>query len=272
MIPEHLSHSQVNTLSMCGERYRRRYLDGDKIPPGVALVCGSSAHKAIDANMTAKMDTGSPLPIEAVYDAAADAFDERCDNEEVAIDGLYEGMEREAALSQGKDKAVQLAGLHALEVEPEIAPTAVELRIEVAPSDILPVPFLGIIDIIDNGVTIRDTKTATKSPSSATALESEQLTAYEWLYRSEFGKESAGQVLDHLVMTPKRGDLKHVKQETQRTQDDINVFLLRSQAALRMIEAEVFLPAPVDSWQCTPRFCGYYDTCQYAAGRKRATT
>jgi hypothetical protein len=269
---DHLSWSQMNTVEMCGERYRRRYGLKDIVPPGIALPRGKATHKSIEKNLTSKMETGSLLSMDEVYATAGDAFDAYTEDGAFVCDGPYEDMPVEVAVGKAKDEAVALAGLHATDVAPQIAPTAVEQRIEVAPSEVLPVTFVSILDSVDNGITIRDVKTSQRSPGSAAANESEQLTGQELAFRAEYGKESAGLALDYLVMTPKKGDLKYIHQETQRTDEDINVFLHRAQAVLRSIEAEVFLPAPVDHWTCSPRFCGYFDTCKYAAGRKRPTT
>ena len=46
----------------------------------------------------------------------------------------------------------------------------------------------------------------------------------------------------------------------------------RANAAVAMIDKEVFLPAPEDSWVCSRKWCGYYDTCPFASGAKRHST
>jgi len=272
MIPDHFSWSQINMLYRCGEQYRRRYVGGERTPPGFAFARGRSADEATNKNLTEKMNTGMPLEIDDVYAAAADAFDALVEREEHVVDGIYSDLEPEAAAGKAKDEAVAMAGLHAGEVAPSITPTAVQPRLEIAPSDVLPVTFVSILDVIDNKDVVRDTKTSQKTPTRTTADDSDQLTSQALAFQATYGFEPVSLHLDYLVMTPKRGTLNYVHQETTRTQADMGTFLNRAQTALRVIEAEVFLPAPTDSWACSERFCGYTATCPYFRGQKRPTT
>ncbi|MHC4715083.1 MAG: PD-(D/E)XK nuclease family protein [Planctomycetota bacterium] len=267
----HLSWSQINTLNRCGEQYRRRYCEGERVPPGIALLRGRATHRANEKNLLAKMDTGELLPVDAVLQAASDAFDEAAEGEFV-IDGDYEGMEIAEALGTAKDESVALAGLHAEQVAPEIEPTAIEVRIEIPPSDSLPVQFVSILDLIDGGAAIRDTKTTRKSPPGDAAHMNDQLSGQDLAFRARYQKPPEELSLDYLVRTAKKKELKHVRLPTTRTQADLAVFVRRAQAAIQMIEAEVFLPAPADSWACTTRFCGYAETCPFYRGRPKPTT
>src|SRR5688572_33095123 len=70
----HLSFSQLDMLSKCGEQYRRRYVLGERLPPGVAMIVGGAVDKSVNANMTNKKDSGALLPIEQVQDTARDAL------------------------------------------------------------------------------------------------------------------------------------------------------------------------------------------------------
>jgi hypothetical protein len=265
---DHISHSQISTLSKCGEQYRRRYVEGEKLPPGFAQIRGGAVHYPIEKNMLHKMETGELLSLDEVRQLAADAIDSRLAGE-IRLDGDY--TERGLAAARGlvKDEVVQLAGLHATKVAPSIVPTAIEVRIEVPPSAALPVTLVGILDLIDGGDRIRDTKTKQKSPSEGDADLSDQLTAYDLLFRALYGQAPKDLVLDHLVRTPGRGELKVVSQATTRSISDLGVYLRRVEAAVRAVDAEIFLPAPQDSWSCSERHCGYATSCLFFRGRPR---
>lgn len=268
---KHLSWSQMNTLQRCGEQYRRRYVKRDVVPPGIALLRGRATHKANEKNLLAKMETGELLTVDDVLQAASDAFDEQASGE-FLIDGDYEGMEIAEALGTAKDESVALAGLHAEKVAPSIEPTAIEVRIEIPPSNSLPVKFVSILDLIDRSVAVRDTKTTRKSPQADAAHGSDQLSGQALAFRARYRKPPEELSLDYLVRTTKKKETKHVRLPTERTVADLGVFVRRAQAATRMIEVEVFLPAPADSWACSPRWCGYAETCPYYRGRPRPTT
>ena len=71
-MPEHVSASQLSMYCKCGEQYRRRYVEGEIVPPGVALVSGKSVHKAREIDLKHKMATGEDLAVEAVKESARD--------------------------------------------------------------------------------------------------------------------------------------------------------------------------------------------------------
>lgn len=268
MKPDYLSHSQIATLDKCGMQYHYRYVEGIKSPPGIAMLKGTATHAAIEANMRAKLETGAPLPSEAIRDAAADAFTAATRAGEYVLDGDYAEMSASDALASGKDGAVGLAELHAAQVAPLIEPTGVEMRVRLPESEALPVVLFGVVDLVDRGQIVRDTKTSKKSPAKDSADSSMQLSAYALLYAGlNDGRLPAKLTLDYLVETP-GGKRSSTVQETTRGWEDVRAFVARANAALRVIEAETFLPAPADSWVCSPKWCGYWDRCPFgAAGR-----
>jgi hypothetical protein len=270
MEPAHLSWSQVNTLWNCGQQYVYRYLQDLRLRPGFAMTRGKAIHQPIEANMRHKMETGLLLPVERVVQIASDVLDAACEQEH-RLDGDYQGMTQEQAKGAVKDEVVDLSRLHATELAPEINPTAVEVKILVEPSEQLPVKWLGFLDLID-GKKVRDTKTKRKAPPRMMADQSGQLTAYHMLYEDGFGEKPEKLGLDVLWRTP-TGKCKKDTLWTSRSPEDMQVFLNRANAALRMIQSEVFLPASQDSWICSEKFCGYTSMCPYFnPGRSRPSS
>lgn len=267
---EYWSPSRLNMLYRCGEQFRRRYVEGEILPPDLGLLRGRATHKSVEVNLRGRMENGSYLSKEEAQDAGADALSD-CLGEDYELGAAYKDLGKDKALGHVKDEVVGLSGLHAEKVAPTIEPVAVEERIEV-PAIPGCSPLLGVVDIIDNNDVIRDTKTTQKSPSKDAADNSTQLTFYEMIFAEKHGQPSGGQALDYLIRTPSKGDLKVVTQTTSRTDDDLNVLWKRLEVADKMVGAEVFLPTAEDNWACSTRFCGYARTCPYFRGKDRPLT
>jgi len=266
-----ISPSQIGMLGKCGEQYRRRYVEGEILAPGIAQIRGRSTHATNEKNLIHKLETGVLLPLDEVRQLAAESVDAALAGEFV-LDGDYEEVGLTAARGMVKDEVISLSTLHATQLAPLAEPEAIELKVEVPPSDVLPVTLVGVIDLIDRSRGVRDTKTAQKSPNADAAHNSDQLTTYDLLHRAHKKSPPAGLGLDHLIRTPKKGELRVVSQETSRTIEDLGVFVRRANAAVRSIESEVFLPAPQDHWACSLKWCGFASTCPYFRGRPRPTT
>ena len=69
------SHTRLSMIEKCGEQYRRRYVEGEKIPPDLGQIRGRATHGGIDANIAHKIKEGEYLELEAVAQAASDRLD-----------------------------------------------------------------------------------------------------------------------------------------------------------------------------------------------------
>lgn len=254
----HLSHTQLELLSKCGLAWEFRYVKGIKSPPGVALVVGKGTHGAIEKDLGRKLEWGELLPDDAIADFAADATRTEWEKDPPKPD--EDGSP--ADLGGAVDMAVALAELHHKALAPDINPIAVERRFLLELPG-FPFDIEGQIDIEEEGV-IRDTKTASKAPSTDAADRSDQLTLYAMEAASR-GAAPSRLVLDHLVKTKTP---KVVSMETTRTADDHNRLLRKVEAAAKVIESGAFLPAPKvpGVWWCSSRFCGYWEShCPFGA-------
>lgn len=255
----HLSVSQLDMLSRCGEQYRRRYVEGEIIPPGIALIVGSSTDKAVSSDLQHKIDSGELLPDEAVADIARDNVVNSMESGNVLLtpDEAIAGIK--AVKGEAIDKAVRLSRLHHKELAPVLKPTHVQRwwRVELQG---YPRDLIGIIDVQEGSEAVRDTKTASKSPAANAAHESDQLTMYAIACRVCDGVIPRKLTLDHLVdnKTPKLVTL-----ETTRTEQDFLPILARVETALAALEKGVFVPARQTDWWCSERFCGFANTCRY---------
>lgn len=255
-----LSYSALNMLARCGEQFRFRYLDGLKVPPGVAAIVGRGVDASVNMNLLTKRDTGKPLPLMEARELARDQV-----HREFEMDGVTLS-EDEAALGMKRIKAdavdvsVRLAQMHHIEAAPKINATHIQRKwtLEVTGLDI---DLTGYIDIQEGIDTVRDTKTAGKSPSADEAANSMQLTTYAMAVAAIDGAIPKKVKLDYLVKTKTP---KLVQIESTRVQADFQHVLERVYQASIAMDAGIFTPAPLDAWWCSNRWCGYWSRCSYA--------
>jgi RecB family exonuclease len=275
---DHLSASSVQTFIRCPEQGRRRYIEGEKIPPGWAAHRGSGTHKAVEKDLHNKLATGELLPAEAIPDLARDAVEHSASFGVTAESDEEKDKGFAKMLGETKDAAVRLALLHHEKLAPLIEPTAVEVGFEMETD--IGIPLIGYIDVVSTTdivpevlaaekpgySVIRDTKTAGKKKNQADLDRSVQLSIYSIAYEAMTGEVPAV-ALDVLV------DKKTPEAQVLRGQHDENQIMStwnRIDYVAKMLKAGIFPPAPADAWNCSEKWCGYYKTCPFAGGARRA--
>jgi hypothetical protein len=146
---EHVSASSLKTFAACPEQFRRRYLLGEKQPPGAASLWGRADHAASELNYRQKVETGEDLPVAEVREF----FQAQIDVEVEEAGGLNE-MEWKADQRSQKRKVIDdvkvrgamLTEAYHLEVAPSVQPITVEEKFEVM-VDGVPVPIIGYLDL-----------------------------------------------------------------------------------------------------------------------------
>lgn len=254
----------VSALGMkCMEQFRRRYIEKEVIPPGVALIVGTGTHKGVDVNMVHKIETGELLAEEDVADAARDGVN-------LAWDGGVklepEELQRGIKIVRGEavDKAVRLAKLHHREKAPQINPIHAErpwtLEIEGYSMDLV-----GRLDI-QEADTVRDTKTSGKTPADSCAQKSLQLKAYALAVKILDGKAPSRVFLDYLIDTkiPKSATFGH-----EPDVEDFQAVLYRLEVIAAAMRAGVFVPVEPDHWCCSAMYCGYWNSCRFVKHPKQ---
>lgn len=254
----HLSATQINMFTVCGEQYRRRYIEGEIIPPGIALLKGKAFHVGAETNMRQKIESRADLPAEQMVEAAAEAFDNEshfsyCLTDEERSRGPS------AVLGEAKDSLVEMVKVHAKQQAPDYQPVMVEEEVRIA----LPGPrdLLGIIDLADDKKRITDFKTAKKKKPQSEADSSLQLTVYSAAYQSRTGEAPSEVRLDNIIQGKKSVE-RQVLSST-RSEADIGALANRINTVAAAIDAGIFIPAPVGIWQCSQKFCGYWRSCPY---------
>ncbi len=254
---EHISHSQLNMLLRCGEQYRRRYLIGDVIAPAAAMVLGSSGHKAEEKNFKQKVKSKVDISVDEVKDVFSDEWENRKYEIEWSKDALGDDSVKTAEAKE-KDRGISLVEVFHIEQAPKIQPLFVEEKFEVNFEGGYP-KLIGYLDNITDKELILDYKFSKKSPIKDDILNDSQITAYDFGYRAKFGKKPKGmkKIWSVSTKTPKTV----VQDAEPRADEQINRFMLRLEKAMDAIDKEIFLPAQIGAWCCSPKWCGYYSSC-----------
>lgn len=251
----------------CGEQYRRRYLEGEKIPPGAALVKGGAVHKAAEVNFTQKITTHEDLPSADLEEAAAGHVDSTIAGEGLMLAPGEESQGMAKVRGHIVDRAVVLTRMFRERVAPAVQPVLVErfVRIELPGR---PFDLNGRLDLVDDKDVIHDIKTATRRKNQDEVDRSDQLTYYYAAAAKETGRHAAGVALDVLI-DKARPEVQHLT--STRGENDKRVFLNRLNAMAGGVAAGVFPPAPLGSWWCSPKWCGYFNSgCPFVNAERKA--
>lgn len=262
----HMSPSAMDTYLRCGEQYRRAYVLGERIPPGVALIKGSGVHKGAEVNYKQKVESGVDISIDDMKAAAVEEIDLRVRHDGILLTKEESTVGASNVVGKIKDSAVKLVQIFGTDVAPNVQPVEVEkwLRVEIPSSR---VDLLGKLDVVDSERNVRDIKTSSKKKQQEEADRSDQLTFYHAAYARETGEAPAGVVLDVLIEKAKP-EVQIIK--STRSEKDLHVFVSRLNAVNNGIAAGSFPPASLGSWCCSPRFCGYWFTCPYVNSERAA--
>ena len=261
----HLSASQVDMFCRCPEAYRRRYIEGEIIPPGFAMLKGTGVHAGAEENFRQKISSHEDLPIVDIVDAAVAGF-------EGAVAGGYAMTEDEESrgsktvIEEVVADVVEMATLHGEEQAPDYQPVQVEeyVRIELPNHSR---DIVGVIDLVDDQDRVVDFKTAGKKKSQGAADNSTQLTIYAAAHKSATGRDASEVRLDTVVRTKTKTSRSVVT--STRDDADFGALANRINAVTGSIDAGTFTPAVPGSWWCGPKWCGYWDTCPFVNSERK---
>lgn len=154
IFPERLSPSSIALASSCPEKFRRRYLLGERERWGGAALVGLAVHRAVEETFRHKLEHGELMGLDETMEVAAQAFDDK--TVEAEKDGIDWGDVKPGA---AKDQSVRLTSAYRTVAAPRVNPVAVEQWVDVS----LPgLPDLtGRVDVVaDTG--ILDVKTTAR--------------------------------------------------------------------------------------------------------------
>lgn len=260
---EHLSASQLTTFQMCGEKYRRRYIECERLPSSIDAYVGKGVHKGVEVNFKSKRLTGQDLPLDVVQDAAADHYDKSLS------DGVFVPPDElpgaKLAMSAGKDTTVRLASVYHTDIAPKIQPELVEERVFLDLPEV-EFPVATVLDLHTCDNILHETKTSGKKWTLNRVEASPQAVLYREAVKKVTGSYPDKIVFDVLVKT----QVPTVQQiERYCAEDELSVLAQKFNLMLASIRAGIFLPAQPDHWCCSPKYCEYYFTCQHIPASKK---
>ena len=263
----YISATQVEMYWRCPESWRRRYAEQEVIPPGIVLLVGSGVHRGAEVNFSQKIESRVDLPADDIVDAAVAGF------EAGQAGGLAFTKEEvscgcEIVIGAAKDQTAQLAGLHAKEQAPDYQPVAAEQRIEI-PFPSATHDLLGFVDLIDDQDRVTDIKTIGKKPPAGIADESTQLTIYAAAFQRLYGRPASEVRLDFLRKATKTMQPQRYVASSTRGPADFQALIYRINETLKAINAGIYPPASPGAWCCSPKWCGYWQTCRFINSERK---
>ena len=258
--------SELNLFELCGEAARRRYIEGEIIPPGVAMLRGSMVHVAAQQNHYHKKACGTDLEKSKLVEIAVAAFKEKCQREGFRLTREEMQVGVLPMLARTKEAGRVLTELYRDRIAPSFQPDLIEEKIHaVIPTS--PVDLEGTIDLTTTDGRLKDLKTSGRRKSQAEADGSLQLSTYGILYYAKRGVLPSGYDL-HVMLDQDKPDVQTLA--TTRSTADFSVLAARLNVMLAAKKAGVFPPAAVGSWICSARWCGYFDSCPYVNSERKA--
>jgi hypothetical protein len=256
---KHLSASQLDMFAKCPESWRRRYLEGEIIPPRLAMLKGSAIHSAAEHNMRQKIESYADLPVKEITDFAVSAYEDKLKRDSYTL-GENETLNDAAEM---KSTVASMAQVHAERQAPDYQPVAVEQRFTIS-LPMLDHDLVGVADLITDQREVVDFKTGKRSLSQSDADESTQLSIYAAsVQRDNPGVDAVNVTLDMITEPGSRSAPKRVVIHSHRDRSDLPILANRVEVVSRTIAAGLFPPAAPGSWWCSADWCGYYATCKY---------
>lgn len=257
---DRLRSSALDMACRCPEQFRRAYVEGEAIPPSIAMVRGTAVHRGAEMNFRQKVETKKDLSAEEIVEEAVDHFAGLCVQGDIKWDELDDrsGSGIKQAIGTAKDQVVRSVGVYSADVAPLYHPTHVEQSIVISVDNGLPVT--GTIDVIDRTGVIADFKTRGKKQSVDEAGKSLQLTVYAAGYRSHFGTDPIAVNMECIVTTKTKSYRQSLTSFRGPKQYASLIAIYRT--VNKMMETGSF-PPNTAGWWCSPKYCGYYGTCAY---------
>jgi hypothetical protein len=253
---DHLSVSSINLWLKCPLRWKRRYIDVEYEPSSASLVAGSAAHKAESTNYQQKIETAADLPADDVLDVYSDQFDYASESREVNWGDEKRGVVKD-------DGALTVRRYHR-DIAPTIQPMRVERQFKLGFPHV-DWGFTGYFDL-ETPRSVEDLKMRRSRMQAKDADRDLQPSAYLLARRAE--KDPALLFVFHILVRVKEPYAELVP--TRRSDRQLDIFVQRLYSIAAQMDwcyqRDHWPPAPPNSWWCSRKWCGYYDTCIYGAG------
>jgi PD-(D/E)XK nuclease superfamily len=249
---DHLSVSSLKLFMACPEKFRRRYIEREYEPPSGKMILGSAAGAAEAQHYSTVIETGEGFTTDQVVDEFSDEWDDR-----IAREDIQWGADNPGEL---KDSGVAALERYHQDVAPEIVPVSVEREFRIG-WDGVDWDLIGFMDLEEAGGAVSDLKMRGRKLSREDAAVDPQPTTYLYARRAEGNPASRFDF--HTMVRAKKPYAEVVPTVRTDRQLDLfadRVFQIANEMAWRA-ETDNWAGAVPGSWQCSQRFCGYWNSC-----------
>lgn len=257
---EYLSASRLKSFLTCRLRFFYEKVLGLKAPASPALQIGKAVHAGLQHFNLARWRGGDTSPA-----TTRQAYDKAYGELEAAEPVDYGDSSRQDSIDTGSRVLDAFLGSELARDPRRILGVEAYLRKE---SGDLPLPLVGVVDLVVEGNVPLDYKTVAATPN----LEDEgwqhevQLVAYNLLLRDATGEEPGPGELVHLVKLKTPKIIKQVLPPVTQTQ--INRFKALTDVYVVGVSREDYHPSP--GMSC--RWCSYRPQCAAWTGSKARKT
>lgn len=258
-----LHPSGLSLMNRCGVAFEFRYIQGLKLPPSIAMVTGSAVDRAATAAIRHKIEKGR-------YPRGKDLIEQA--DSALTDGGLFAQVDQfEYAAAGGRDIALEetRAKVRAYAaVLPEVVrriKNPIDAQWGWAIKDPgMRVELAGTADVVEAGqapgeLVVSDLKVSKIAPNPHTSL---QLSMYA--LAAHVVRKATWPVGVRLDVIKKLKEPVLARLKSERKQGDMLHVIERVRDAARRMETGSFAPAPLDSWWCSDKWCGYWERCKYS--------
>jgi putative RecB family exonuclease len=259
---DHISASSLEQYERCQVQWEFRRIHNRIMPPGIAAHIGKGTHKAAEVNMKAKRVTGKDEPLDVVTDAARDGFVYSLREQGLFVPRSEAGVEK-TQMEDGLKTTISMAKTYLKHIAPSRFPQSIEKTLYSTIPE-LPVPIMGIVDLITQDNVVSDLKTGAKKWPQTRADKSIQATVYDKLV-SDFTGKPAG--IEFTIIIKGKEEVQVVT--TERDESDLKVLVKRIKSMLVGVESGIFNPTHPDNWWCQELYCGFFPICPWIGPSQR---
>ena len=258
-----IHQSTLNTTLRCGEQFRRRYIEGEIIPPGIAAGRGTGVHKANEVNLKYKLMSKQSLPLSDLQDAARDGFVNAFKN------GVYipkdQLSEKSKLLNIGLNDTIRCTKIYREKVADTINPIAIEEEFYLDVG--LDLPLAGRMDYQEKPE-VGDIKTTSLKWQPERINKEIQPVFYSFVHEKTKGIRPEFKY--HILIARRNNKGAATSEEHQiltktATDQDYQALFHKIHVFIKMLKAGIFMPADPTSFLCDPKWCGYWYTCGFCS-------
>lgn len=261
---DHLSVSSLNLWLTCREKWRRRYIDKEQERRGPSMILGSAVGGAIRDTYGNAIETGRPLELPDALDALRDQWSNELDRSDGLID--WDGERPGRVLDSG----AKVLPVYHRTIVPTVRPIAVEREFTLTPPGV-DWTVTGYFDVEEED-SVKDVKTRSRQRGVVSPQEAQaewQPGVYllarraEGIPTSRFDYHSLVRSAKGAGPAPRDVAITETSRSDEQL-DDVFALIMRAAAEIAWAaEYDVWTPPPPGAWQCSPKFCGFFEACRW---------